>query len=303
MTAREQWKEKRIAFIGDSITNIGCYFAFVQAALWEHWGQEAPEIIGLGVSSETVSGLSEPDHPFPRPVVFGRLDRALEQSRPQVVFACYGMNDGIYFPPSSQREKCFAEGMCRLVSAIQAYGARPVVMTPTPFDAKSRGKTIAEEDESLRYGFGEPYLSYDKALSRFAAWELEYFPQRGVPVIDLHTPLFAMIQSLRGANPDYLYNDGVHPDIPGHWEMAKTILREFFELEIAEMPCYIREQNHFYSLVMKRHQMLCAAWKEHIGHDNPNKEDALPLPQALEQEKPLRQEILARIAAGTGRSI
>ena len=36
------------------------------------------DIVNLGLGSETVSGLSEPDHPYPRPDLHERID-ALRQ--------------------------------------------------------------------------------------------------------------------------------------------------------------------------------------------------------------------------------
>ena len=54
--------------------------------------------INLGLPGETVTGLSEPGHPFPRPNVHERFGRVLAGGKPDLVFACYGMNDGIYYP-------------------------------------------------------------------------------------------------------------------------------------------------------------------------------------------------------------
>ena len=89
-------KAKRILFLGDSITNSGQYVGYIETQLRLQGLNPMPEFINLGLPSETCSGLSEPDHPFPRPDVHERLDRALAKIKPDVVFACYGMNDGIY---------------------------------------------------------------------------------------------------------------------------------------------------------------------------------------------------------------
>ena len=59
------------------------------------------EFINAGLPTETVSGLSEEGHAggsFPRPDLHERLERVLPATRPDVVIACYGMNDGIYLP-------------------------------------------------------------------------------------------------------------------------------------------------------------------------------------------------------------
>src|SRR3982751_2575490 len=83
---------QRILFLGDSITNAGMYVEYLDAYLATRFPDQRFELINLGLPSETVSGLSEPDHPYPRPDVHERLDRALAKTRPDVVVACYGMN-------------------------------------------------------------------------------------------------------------------------------------------------------------------------------------------------------------------
>ena len=75
----------RWLFLGDSITQAGSYVDYIETWLLLHEAQP-PEIIDLGLSSETVSGLSEPDHPFPRPNLHNRLDKVLVRTRPDVVF-------------------------------------------------------------------------------------------------------------------------------------------------------------------------------------------------------------------------
>ncbi|MEM7393390.1 MAG: hypothetical protein AAF492_13685, partial [Verrucomicrobiota bacterium] len=58
---------QRIVFLGDSNTHAGDYVSLVETAMRARGISPMPELINLGLSSETCSGLSEPDHPFPRP--------------------------------------------------------------------------------------------------------------------------------------------------------------------------------------------------------------------------------------------
>src|SRR4051794_27319162 len=97
---------RRVVFVGDSITYAGQYIEFLEAYLRLKVPALACEFLNLGLPSETSSGLSEPGHAggtFPRPDVHERLDRILEQTKPDLVVACYGMNDGIYHPFSEDR--------------------------------------------------------------------------------------------------------------------------------------------------------------------------------------------------------
>ncbi|MCA9095726.1 MAG: hypothetical protein KDA68_19740, partial [Planctomycetaceae bacterium] len=106
---------KRILFLGDSNTHAGAFVAYIEAQLRTNGISPLPELINAGLSSETCSGLTEPDHPFPRPDVHERLDRALAKAKPDVVVACYGMNDGIYYPFGEDRFKTYQSGTRKLI--------------------------------------------------------------------------------------------------------------------------------------------------------------------------------------------
>jgi hypothetical protein len=78
---------RRILFLGDSITYAGGYVEYLDAFVTTRFPDQEHEFINLGLPSEGVTGLSEPDHPFPRPNVHERLDRALAKIRPDFVVA------------------------------------------------------------------------------------------------------------------------------------------------------------------------------------------------------------------------
>jgi lysophospholipase L1-like esterase len=97
---------RRIVFLGDSITYSGLYVDYIEAVLLTQFPNRDIELINIGLPSETVSGLSEPGHAggaFPRPNLHERLDRVLQKLKPDLVLACYGMNDGIYYPFGEER--------------------------------------------------------------------------------------------------------------------------------------------------------------------------------------------------------
>jgi lysophospholipase L1-like esterase len=97
---------KRMVVLGDSNTQAGGYVSFMSYYLNKLHIEKSFDVIGLGLASETLSGLSEDGHAggkFPRPCLFERLGRVLEKAKPEVVFACYGINDGIYLPLDKDR--------------------------------------------------------------------------------------------------------------------------------------------------------------------------------------------------------
>ncbi|GGG62639.1 SGNH/GDSL hydrolase family protein [Paenibacillus radicis (ex Gao et al. 2016)] len=278
---------KRIVFLGDSITDDGTYISYLDAFFREQFTEQPYTFINLGVSSETASGLSEPDHPFPRPCIHERLQRALSESRPDWTVICYGMNDGIYYPFSEERFAAYQDGMHRLIEAVRATGSKVIVMTPPPFDAPSlSGATLLPEGEE-KYSYMTPFIRYDDVLERYAEWVLGLQSAAVDAVIAIREPLLQHIAEQKNSNPDYHYGDGIHPDAGGHWVIAQTLLRQLFKQDVEQAP----DTWPIYPLVYERHRLLSAAWKEHVGHTNENKSEALPLDKALQHGEVLERQI------------
>jgi lysophospholipase L1-like esterase len=214
---------QRIVFLGDSITYAGGYVQYVDAFLATRFPERRLEILNLGLASETVSGLSEPDHPYPRPNVHTRLARVLQKTRPDWVVACYGMNDGIYYPWSAERFRKYQEGIRSLVDAVHAAGARIVVLTPAAFDPNPVRKVVQPRG-AAKYSWMAPYEGYDEVLTRYAEWILAAHPGDG-PAVDAHGALTHHLAVMRRAEPTYqVAGDGVHPNRSGEWVMASALL-------------------------------------------------------------------------------
>ena len=116
-----------------------------------------------GLPSETVSGLTEPNHAggaFPRPDLHERLDRALTKAKPDLVVACYGMNDGIYYPPDADRLQKYQEGIRTLQARVRQSGAKLWLLTPPPFDPLPIQKDTLPNGKA-EYPSGHPYAGYD----------------------------------------------------------------------------------------------------------------------------------------------
>jgi len=239
---------KRVVFLGDSITQAGQYVTLTSYYLDKLYPQKSFDIYGLGLSSETLSGLSEPGHAggaFPRPCLFERLGRLLERARPEVVFACYGINDGIYQPLDEQRFAAFQRGVKRLIDECRSAGVKDVfLVTPPIYDT--------------HVGPGE--FDYDSVMTAYAAWEMK-LDQPGVHVIDLHTAM----RLARDARSEPFSKDRVHPGDDGHLLIARTILKAL-GVTVPDESLTTIQSDPLYKLVCDQRRLRSSRWMQHIGY-------------------------------------
>ena len=212
---------QKILFLGDSITQGGNYVAYFDAWLVKKFPNQRLTVINGGLSSETVSGLSEENHAggrFPRPCLFERLERVLAKTNPDLIIACYGMNCGIYKELDEERFARYRNGILRLRAAAQQYGAKVVHMTSPIFD--NHGKT----------GF-----DYDSVLTTYAEWLVKQREQ-GWNVADLHSEMRAKVDQAKKTEPEFtVQKDRVHPNGDGHWMMAQCLITYFGDTPSAQL--------------------------------------------------------------------
>ena len=267
-------QSNRILFLGDSITAARHYVHDLQAAL--HLKGHAPEVIAAGLSSETLSGLSEPIHPFPRPNVHERLDRALAKAKPDLVFACYGINDGIYHPFSEERFAAYQKGVNTLIEKVHQSGAKLILITPPPFDAYAPGakKSIVSKDADS-FSWKTIYRLYDgEVLRPYAKWILAQ-SSRVEAVVNVRTPMSNFLELERKKDPKFtISGDGIHFNETGHREMSKAIYQTLFDEKLPKLP------EDLIAFYRNRQQLLSPAWMSHIGHKRPGVKPGLPLAEA-----------------------
>ena len=258
---------QRILFLGNSITQNGTYISFFEYYLQKAYPEESFDIVGVGLGSETVSGLTENDHPFPRPCILERVDAALTKVNPDLVVVCYGMNDGIYHPPADERLSAFQKGMERLVDKIRATGADIILQTPPPFDTLPiADKTVGLEASGFSYS--QPFAGYDGVLRQYSDWLQGRFSD-SFPVVDLHRGINAFLAERRKAQPDFtLAPDGIHPSETGHLLMA-TLLLNVYDLGPSKPP--VEEwkevgQDPLFRLINIKRRITSEAWLPYVGY-------------------------------------
>lgn len=289
---------RRILFLGDSITYAGGYVEAIDAWLFAHCPEQHYELIDIGLPSETVSGLTEPNHAggaFPRPDLHERLARALAKTKPDLVVACYGMNDGIYSPLDPQRFAKFQEGLRFTRDAVRKAGAKFWVLTPPPFDAHPVLKSTLPAGRA-EYPSGQPYIDYDSALAAYSDWIME--GRHGEwNAIDIHTPIKAYLADQRRLHPDFaLAGDGVHINATGHLLIVREVLRAWGAPEGSLPPLFEShgdaKRDRLTALIHDRQRLLTDAWLFDVGHKRPGMPTGTPVETAMqkaaEQEKEIR---------------
>jgi len=267
---------RTVLFLGDSITYAGTWVGWAETWFRMQHPQSDTAFINIGLPSETVSGLSEPGHAggsFPRPDLHERLGRALAKIKADLVIACYGMNDGIYFPYSQERAQRHYDGITRLRNAVLATGASLIHLTPPTFDpVPLKGRTLP----AGRDAYPNPYEGYDEVLARYSEWLLAKRSE-GWTVGDIHGPMARHLAERRKTDPGYvLAGDGVHPGPTGHWLMTRELLRlwgaapALTDSESPEALLQSRPKGREISdLVARRQNLLRDSWLTEVGHLRP----------------------------------
>lgn len=286
-------KEDRVVFLGDSITQAGRYIEYLELIYRLENPNVKPNWIPLGLSSETVSGLSEPGHAggaFPRPDLHERLDRVLEKTNPTLVFACYGMNDGIYHPWSEDRFESFRNGKQLLHDKAIRSGARIVHITPPVFDALPIRQRVLPAG---RERYEQPFEGYDEVLGRYSAWLVEQGKKEGWQVIDLHEPMLSEIEKRRKEDPEFTFaKDGVHPNEAGQRFIANVILRSWGYPAIETWEQRSSRFSDALKRIHEKHDLLRFAWLSHVGHKRPGVPKGETLESVTNKVKSLDESIV-----------
>ena len=281
---------RRIVVLGDSITHDGRWLAHLVS--WMERQGTAAEVLDLGLSSETVSGLSEAGHAggrFPRPDLAERLERVLQVTRPDLVLACYGMNCGIYQPLDADRFAKFKAGIERLHAAVEKAQARIIHLTPPPYETPSATKQAPDHD-------------YDAVLTAYSDWLVSKRAD-GWLVIDVHGPVNRLLAERRKANPAARFApDGIHPDDAGHWAMIRAVAAGLGDagMAAADTPVAVAA---FLPEVTSRLHLLRDAYLAATGSTRPDLPAGLPLAEAEERSRRITTSLRSRRLYLAGRKM
>ena len=280
----------RVMFLGNSITYAGGFVEDVEAYFVSRHPKDTVEFIDLGLPSETVSGLSEEGHAdgrFPRPDLHERLHRILEKIHPDLIFACYGMNDGIYLPFDEDRFRRYKDGMQWLHDTlVAATGARLIFITPPVYD-EVRGRK----------------MGYAAVLDKYSEWLLDQRKRLKWEVADIHFPMKKYLEAHRKVDADFgidgfaLTTDGIHPGEVGHWLMARQLLLYLGEKDAAHYSgikaamAGIPNGDKILRLVTERQTFMKDAWLTWTGHKRPDMPTGLPIEEARSKAQGIERQL------------
>ncbi len=275
---------QKILFLGNSITYAGHYVTFFESFLITEFPTSEIEIINLGLPSETVSGLSEDGHAdgaFVRPWLFSRLDNVIERIKPDVVFACYGMNDGIYQPFSESNFQRYREGMTALYTKLKAAQVKRIIfITPS-----------VHEDPILGL------RGYNLVLNQYARWLIDQRRERNWEVIDIHFPMQDYLMTNKTLKPNFkLAEDGIHPGLEGHQFIAEKLISyvdDTFPAKDFLSRCLDPTSSYYplYKLLEERQEILKNTWLTYTGHNRPGLPVGLPLDKAKKENLRIKNKI------------
>lgn len=210
-------KGSTIACLGDSITAMdNGYVQMLQDyADTDHPGLNL-RFLNWGKNSETVTGLTEKDHPGPRPYLFERLDSLLDTTPVDIIFFCYGINCGIYGKPSSKLFDSYTIGVYSFLEKIKQKGIKTVLLTPPPLVLNP---VIATEiKNTIPYGYKNPYPKYqEEVLQEFHLIINGIKHETVLGTIDIHSPLLKYHSTCYGEDP-------IHPNKNGHQLITTSII-------------------------------------------------------------------------------
>jgi len=210
-------KNQVIGCLGDSITaEKKGFVAMLQSKIDTLHPDMGLRFINYGKSSETVTGLTEKDHPGPRPYLFERLDSVLNKTPIDVALFCYGINDGIYGEPSEKLFNSFKIGVYSFLEKMRQRNIPALLLTPPPLALEAAPLAISNDKN---YGYKNPYPKYEEeVLQEFKRIILHMKHPFAKAEIDIHTPLLDNQQACYDTDP-------IHPNLKGHELIADTIIR------------------------------------------------------------------------------
>jgi lysophospholipase L1-like esterase len=200
--------EKRVVFLGDSITQAGAhpdgYISLMRESLAGAGYNQAFELVGAGISGNKVPDLQK------------RLDTDVLAKNPDLVFVYIGINDVWHWTHPCCKDKQggttkanFEAGLRDIVKRIQAKGAKIVMCTPSVIGEKADGTNAP-----------------DKMLDEYADITRKVARENNLLLCDLRKAFisYLKIKNKENASKGILTSDEVHLNAAGNAFVALQMM-------------------------------------------------------------------------------
>lgn len=215
-----------VVFLGDSITHQCLYTQYVEDYFYTRFPKMRIKFHNAGVGgAKALDALA-------------RFKRDVADYKPKYVTVLLGMNDGTYRPYDDATFQTYRNGMTELIAEIKNAGAIPVLMTPTMYDSRAARMAVAADKEGKKKADPERFEFYNSTLAYYGAWLREVALENGCGFVDMYSPLNNLTLEARENDPKFtMIKDAVHPDEPGQFVMAFSLLHD---LEVPQIVSEIR---------------------------------------------------------------
>lgn len=193
-----------LVFLGDSITHQCLYTQYVEDFFFTRFPRQNIRFHNAGVGGAKAWDALQ------------RFDRDVAKFNPKYVTVLLGMNDGQYQPFNQKIFDTYKADMAEVVEQIKETGAKPVLMTPTMYDAGA--KVLRNQ---------KPAGEYNAVLAYYGQWLQRQAMQNGYGFVDMHGPLNNLTIEARKKDSNFtMIADAVHPGADGQLVMAFAIIND-----------------------------------------------------------------------------
>ena len=207
--------QRKIVFMGDSITNAAEYLIYVNAFLKTRFPNTKIEVLFAGDDGATVANM------------LTRYEDDVLKKDATEAFILFGANDvsrGLY-PNGSDEQKAKAietstTNFEKLASQLKADGIKNVtVLTPPVIDERTYA---GASESSKREGVSE-------GIAKIANNQKEIAKKYGFKVVDLTTATAEILKARKNSGEVEIYKtDRIHPNRVGHFVMANEIIQNLY---------------------------------------------------------------------------
>ncbi len=194
-----------LVFLGDSITHQRLYTQYVEDFFYTRFPSRRITFHNAGIGGARAWDALQ------------RVSRDVLAYKPRYVTILLGMNDGSYRPFDAGVFETYSSDMTQLIAKIKEGGAKPILMSPTMFDARA-AKVRGRWDEAM-------LSQYNGVLAYYGKWLQHQAIEGGYSYVDMFGLLNAQTVLQRKTDPAFtLIKDAIHPDAPGQLLMASAVI-------------------------------------------------------------------------------